>query len=65
MVCETAFLASKGFWLMFLSIIALIAFVVPAPISAAVAKALYLAVAVKKKKKKDDVRWSQYNGYNG
>lgn len=51
MVCETAFFASKGFWLMLLSIMALIAFVVPASISAAVAKALYLAVTVKKKKK--------------
>lgn len=36
---------------MLLSIMALIAFVVPASISAAVAKALYLAVTVKKKKK--------------
>lgn len=50
MVCETAFFASKGFWLMLLSIMALIAFVVPASISAAVAKALYLAVTVKKNK---------------
>lgn len=61
MVCETAFLASQGFWLMFCSIIALVAFVVPAAITAAVAKTPYLAVTVKKKKK-GDVRCSQYNG---
>lgn len=48
MVCETALLASQGFWLMFLSIIALVAFVVPAAITAAVAKTPYLAVTVKK-----------------
>lgn len=48
MVCETAILASQGFWLMFLSIIALVAFVVPAAITAAVAKTPYLAVTVKK-----------------
>lgn len=48
MVCETAILASQGFWLMFLSIIALVVFVVPAAITAAVAKTPYLAVTVKK-----------------
>lgn len=48
MLCETALLASQGFWLMFLSIIALVAFVVPAAITAAVAKTPYLAVTVKK-----------------
>lgn len=48
MVCETAYLASEGFWFMFLSIIALVAFVVPAATTAAVAKTPSLAVTVKK-----------------
>lgn len=46
MACETACLASQGLWLMFLSITALVAFVVPAAITAAVAKTCYLAVPV-------------------
>lgn len=48
MVCETAAWASRQFWFMFLSIIALVAFVVPAANTAAVAKTSYLAVTVKK-----------------
>lgn len=48
MVCETAAWASQQFWFMFLSTIALVAFVVPAANTAAVAKTSYLAVTVKK-----------------
>lgn len=48
MVCETSAWASQQFWLMFLSIIALVAFVVPAANTAAAPKTSYLAVTIKK-----------------
>lgn len=58
MVCETAYLASQGFWFMFLSIIALVAFVMPA--AATAAEAPYLGCYCQKKS--GDVRSNQYNG---
>lgn len=60
MVCETAYLASQGFWFMFLSIIALVAFVMPAAATAAAAEAPYLGCYCQKKS--GDVRSIQYNG---